>query len=839
MTVFSHSLTDRYRRSRLFLLLILFCGFFFGPAPAAFAQTPADTHWDNRFGYIGIVGDAAVEADRVVVMGHFPCIGETDPDENGEEGYHLHTCAFGIWDGNGWRLTAPMQQGHSITGPMALGLSGNDMYVGSTITTVDGHTIPNIAVWQGTEWQPLMTGVNGTVYALRAHETGLYVGGQFTEAGGQPANFIARYAPGWQPLIMDQEANGVSDPVQTLTSTVTNIYLGGGFTNAGNLVGVNCVARWDIGQQTFARVTPIGSTSLPCLQTSGGSPRKMINAAGGLYALLQSGSLYQLDGEEWVEIVYSPDPTFPFFGDFYVALSGLIYVYRPGFGVSEYLVWDGTSWQSVGVGARSWLGGRFVTGHNDEIYAEVGDLLDDRRMHGIGRWDGNDWNVMGQGLGQWDQPDGDIPVYALVYGEGTLYAAGDFRFAGDKPAKGMARWDDNRWVPIAGVPIPDQQRPNIRAMVVDDNGIIIGGHIPPDGSEAYNGIARWDGTDWHSLGEGPGVFGSAVYALHRMGGDLYAGGDFQYTAGGGPAGRIARWDGSTWHTLDSGLGNGIVYALTSHEGKLYVGGGFSQFGDFMPARNVAVWDGSAWSNLGDIGPNEFGTVTALVIYDGELYAAYNPYGLFRWDGTEWHQIAEFSRFSQGIPSVHSLHVNGDELYVGGDFTHVNGQRAWGVARWNGEGWSGLGSGIWNSGSTTILEGIAYAIAGSSEGLWIGGKFIRAGNTPAMNIALWHDFDYVTSGEPSPQPRSYSLSAPYPNPARHMATVELSISTLEYVRVAMYDVLGRRVAVVHDGFLEAGTSHELSVSLTSLAAGVYIIRAEGAGFVATQRLTVIR
>jgi len=59
-----------------------------------------------------------------------------------------------------------------------------------------------------------------------------------------------------------------------------------------------------------------------------------------------------------------------------------------------------------------------------------------------------------------------------------------------------------------------------------------------------------------------------------------------------------------------------------------------------------------------------------------------------------------------------------------------------------------------------------------------------------------------------------------------------------VEVVVYDVLGRRVAVVHKGVLAAG-EHALTVDTSRLAAGVYVMQATGDGFSESKRITVVR
>src|SRR5690606_11181113 len=53
------------------------------------------------------------------------------------------------------------------------------------------------------------------------------------------------------------------------------------------------------------------------------------------------------------------------------------------------------------------------------------------------------------------------------------------------------------------------------------------------------------------------------------------------------------------------------------------------------------------------------------------------------------------------------------------------------------------------------------------------------------------------------PETYALSAVYPNPFRARATVTYALPAHGRVRVAVYDVLGREVAVLAEGMQQAG------------------------------------
>ncbi|MEM8600904.1 MAG: T9SS type A sorting domain-containing protein [Bacteroidota bacterium] len=96
---------------------------------------------------------------------------------------------------------------------------------------------------------------------------------------------------------------------------------------------------------------------------------------------------------------------------------------------------------------------------------------------------------------------------------------------------------------------------------------------------------------------------------------------------------------------------------------------------------------------------------------------------------------------------------------------------------------------------------------------------------------------VLADEPGTTPFSASLSAA-PNPFSASTTISLTLSATHDVEAVAYDVLGRRVAILHEGTLAAGT-HPLTFEATRLPAGVYVVRVLGGGLALTQRVTLAR
>ncbi|WP_341481831.1 lipase/acyltransferase domain-containing protein [Rhodocaloribacter litoris] len=102
------------------------------------------------------------------------------------------------------------------------------------------------------------------------------------------------------------------------------------------------------------------------------------------------------------------------------------------------------------------------------------------------------------------------------------------------------------------------------------------------------------------------------------------------------------------------------------------------------------------------------------------------------------------------------------------------------------------------------------------------------------------FTYSTEAEVTVGvPGVYVLSAAYPNPFREAATLRLAVARPQRVQVAVYDVLGRRVALLHAGPLAGGETHTFRFDGSGLPGGLYLIRVEGERFRATRAVTLLR
>ena len=97
---------------------------------------------------------------------------------------------------------------------------------------------------------------------------------------------------------------------------------------------------------------------------------------------------------------------------------------------------------------------------------------------------------------------------------------------------------------------------------------------------------------------------------------------------------------------------------------------------------------------------------------------------------------------------------------------------------------------------------------------------------------------LVATEPGTPQAATALRLDGPNPFRDRTALALRTDSPGFVRVAVFDVLGREVAMLHDGPLAADT-HRLRVESAELPAGLYVVRAVGDGWARSQRVTLVR
>ncbi len=96
-------------------------------------------------------------------------------------------------------------------------------------------------------------------------------------------------------------------------------------------------------------------------------------------------------------------------------------------------------------------------------------------------------------------------------------------------------------------------------------------------------------------------------------------------------------------------------------------------------------------------------------------------------------------------------------------------------------------------------------------------------------------------EPGPDglPGTHNLSTVYPNPFNPQANFTLEVAEQQNVRIAVYDALGREVATLFNGSLNAGTEHAFTIDGAGLPSGIYMVRAIGEQFTDVRQVTLMK
>jgi hypothetical protein len=465
-----------------------------------------------------------------------------------------------------------------------------------------------------------------------------------------------------------------------------NLYIGGSFFTVGNVVARR-VAKWD--------------------GNSWADLDKGLN--GPVNALVFLGSDLYVGGS----FTTAED------GDFN---NGII------ISVNNIARWNGSDWLSLDAGVGGTVFALAVSGSDLYVGGSFtsASAISAKR---VAKWDGSTWSALGVGLGFVSGQ-----VNALAVSGSDLYAAGTFGQLGDgTTTTRISKWNGSTWSAL-GAGIGGGTSPSVNALAIVGPDLYAAGVFTIAGSVSpANNIVKWDGSTWSAVGSG---LGSTAYALAASGGDLYVGGAFT-TAGGNSANRVAKWDGSTWSTLGTGA-SGQVNALAVSGGNLAAGGTFTS----SPGVRVGIWNGSAWLVLGSGLRN---TVSALAVSGSDVFVGGSftipgvagANGIARWNGGVW------SSLGGGLNNVVSaLLVSGSDLYVGGAFTTATNTggstvAANRIAKWNGNEWSALDSGV-NSN--------VFALALADNDLYAGGRFTTAGGAPAFAMAKWNGVAWSQVGE---------------------------------------------------------------------------------------------
>jgi hypothetical protein len=97
---------------------------------------------------------------------------------------------------------------------------------------------------------------------------------------------------------------------------------------------------------------------------------------------------------------------------------------------------------------------------------------------------------------------------------------------------------------------------------------------------------------------------------------------------------------------------------------------------------------------------------------------------------------------------------------------------------------------------------------------------------------------VAVDEKAPVARNFSLNQNYPNPFNPTTTVPFSLKSAGKVRLSVFDMMGKEIAVLVDGIMPAG-SHTAQFSANNMSSGIYFCKLQTADNVMTTKMTLVK
>lgn len=217
---------------------------------------------------------------------------------------------------------------------------------------------------------------------------------------------------------------------------------------------------------------------------------------------------------------------------------------------------------------------------------------------------------------------------------------------------------------------------------------------------------------------------------------------------GFPSPNIYKWDGADWQTVPQiPPGSGGTHNLKVIDSVLYAV--CYATGD---SNHVYYWQNNTWVPMGGAfwkaSSTLFPTLYDIIEYNNEIYVCgeFNRIGsdtvagIARWNGTAWVKLDDGLR--GGLPPYtqiiypHQMLVYNNNLLVCGNFKFAGTDTVNGIASWDGNNWSDLGSGF---------DKVCYGMGLYNGDLWAGGEFTASGTNSLSCVAKWNGTSWLNPG----------------------------------------------------------------------------------------------
>jgi hypothetical protein len=123
-------------------------------------------------------------------------------------------------------------------------------------------------------------------------------------------------------------------------------------------------------------------------------------------------------------------------------------------------------------------------------------------------------------------------------------------------------------------------------------------------------------------------------------------------------------------------------------------------------------------------------------------------------------------------------------------------------------------------------------------IWVDAAQPDTGVVKVSNVTVIMPSSFVGVGRETSTPGEFSLKQNFPNPFNPTTTIQFTLPERSHVRLTVMDLLGRELATIVDGELEAGT-HTSVFDGYRFSSGMYFYRLQSGSSVQTKKLVLIK
>ncbi len=516
-----------------------------------------------------------------------------------------------------------------------------------------------------------------------------------------------------------------------------------------------------------------------------------------LWFALWGGDMAGFDGKTWIRPAL-PEGTGPVYSFPAIGADGNLWITWGGnicrFGDAKkweiVVPWNTLREAFTTVGLT--MPGRIVFQVDDEGVFWLADesIQDNNHIHGLFRFDGKKIEVIRRSSMAFLRPAAIAEDHS-----GSIWAAGLY---GD----GISRFDGSEWTSFFNIPgVPYYE---FTGIAVDGNNNIW--------CAAPFGVLRYDGTTWHLFNRSnSGLPNDDITSLY-----LDSRGVLWFDTQSG----LTSYDGSVWKTYDkytTGLDLSKAACICEDGTGAIIAGGDSLF---------ACFDGTVWKNeipapngwklnISHVAKAPDGNLWCV----GFLYKLDKPYEgnslLYRYDGTSW--------VSFPVQSVSALAVDTRNI------VWIGSNDKKGVSSFDGTTWTKYG---YETGLATHVVHTIFVDKNNTK--WIGtedGMFC-IGGAPPSGI-------FIKTGQ---QNDVINLSG-HPNPFNTAVAIDFTLSSDERTELAVFSVNGQKVKVLKDTVLPAGAHSVVwdgrDDSGRPVSSGTYMVRLMSGRSSSTRKLLLMK